>query len=590
MAVLKNGDEKREQNAFSCHEKAVAILDNLRELKSRLEGNHFEMQQLHLDPDAATQLKLLTVVHTPATMTEDHRDKLAVQIAKRFAKICKKVLFACVMTCPWFAASQSEETARAKHNVLFVVFLVNEEHFLSLATPHEKELQEVINEDWLCAVEARHFSHHLQRGNIRFAEAFGSPENGVIINTSEFQQLQLDVSPDQLINKHLLEKCRGQAFGGVFKKKKDGRLVMKEDTTLQKICDSFRLLNYARQAVTEHQLTIGVRVESNSDAQQVVRLLGQLQEDHISRDQLLGHLLQWKSQVDDLCEQAKDLKTSNVSERVKKWLWQIRTVDISLAPPQEPGPDALAKIQEIGKLVGSPLSELQPNSLVVLCKAGSHMYNLSTPQSDTDYLAVYVEPHDRIFSSSDSLKEALDTRGQHNKYNAEVAGYEVRLFCEMLLKGSVNIFELLFSDNFAYESTAWKDLRAKREQFMTEKVILQYLGYVKTHMKLIEGEKHKGTPREQKLFYHVLHKMASLERFAKGKLPQIQLSGSERDFILSVRKGPLTGGLDRDKLLHDAKQRLQVIRHELCSRTTRLPELGNYKVLQDWLIRLRLKL
>ena len=38
---------------------------------------------------------------------------------------------------------------------------------------------------------------------------------------------------------------------------------------------------------------------------------------------------------------------------------------------------------------------------------------------------------------------------------------------------------------------------------MTEKVILQYLGYVKTHMKLIEGEKHKGTPREQKLFYHV---------------------------------------------------------------------------------------
>jgi hypothetical protein len=46
-------------------------------------------------------------------------------------------------------------------------------------------------------------------------------------------------------------------------------------------------------------------------------------------------------------------------------------------------------------------------------------------------------------------------------------------------------------------------LQANRERFMTEKVILQYLGYVKTHMKLIEGGKHTGTPREPKLFYHV---------------------------------------------------------------------------------------
>ena len=49
----------------------------------------------------------------------------------------------------------------------------------------------------------------------------------------------------------------------------------------------------------------------------------------------------------------------------------------------------------------------------------------------------------------------------------------------------------------------FQELQANRECFMTEKVILQYLGYVKTHMKLIEGGKHTGTPREPKLFYHV---------------------------------------------------------------------------------------
>jgi hypothetical protein len=159
----------------------------------------------------------------------------------------------------------------------------------------------------------------------------------------------------------------------------------------------------------------------------------------------------------------------------------------------------------------------------------------------------------------------------------------------MLLKGSVNIFEMLFSDDLTYESATWKKLQANRERFMTEKVILQYLGYVKTHMKLIEGGKHTGTPREPKLFYHVLHKLCSLERFAEGKPPQIQVSGTKRDFILRVRKGPLEGELDRAKLLEDTKSRLHSVQQDLSQRTVRFPEFGDYRFLQDWLMQLRLK-
>ena len=145
--ILQMKDDKgRKLERTDCHEKSVAILDQLRELKSRLEGNHFEAATLLFDPDAATQLKLLVLVHTAALMTADNRDKLSTQLQKCFSGVCKRILYACLMTCPWFAASQSEETARAKHNLLFVVFMANDQHFLSLATPHEKELNEVINE------------------------------------------------------------------------------------------------------------------------------------------------------------------------------------------------------------------------------------------------------------------------------------------------------------------------------------------------------------------------------------------------------------------------------------------------------------
>lgn len=38
---------------------------------------------------------------------------------------------------------------------------------------------------------------------------------------------------------------------------------------------------------------------------------------------------------------------------------------------------------------------------------------------------------------------------------------------------------------------------------MSEKVILQYIGYVQTHMGMIMSGKYAGTPREGKVFYHV---------------------------------------------------------------------------------------
>lgn len=97
--------------------------------------------------------------------------------------------------------------------------------------------------------------------------------------------------------------------------------------------------------------------------------------------------------MDKLCEHPYPHKTVDINQKIRQWLWQIRTDGIVLTSPTEPAPQALIKIQQVVKLVGKPLSELEPRQLLVLCEAGSHLYNLSTPTSDTDYLAVYVAPH-----------------------------------------------------------------------------------------------------------------------------------------------------------------------------------------------------
>jgi len=95
---------------------------------------------------------------------------------------------------------------------------------------------------------------------------------------------------------------------------------------------------------------------------------------------------------------------------------------------------------------------------------------------------------------------------------------------------------------------------------MTEHVILQYIGFVMTHMKIIESGKHANTPREGKLFYHVsitfmllllginlclqvFHKLLSLELFTKNKPPVVYCTGEQKEFIMRIRKGPLEVGL-----------------------------------------------
>ena len=88
---------------------------------------------------------------------------------------------------------------------------------------------------------------------------------------------------------------------------------------------------------------------------------------------------------------------------------------------------------------------------------------------------------------------------------------------------------------------------------MSEKVILQYIGFIKTHMKLIHSGKHTGTPRERKLFYQVFHKLLSLESFVKGEGPTVKCTGNDRDYLMKIRRGPLEVIILKTLFLHAQK-------------------------------------
>lgn len=119
-----------------------------------------------------------------------------------------------------------------------------------------------------------------------------------------------------------------------------------------------------------------------------------------------------------------------------------------------------------------------PENFKIIFKGicGSTAYGLSTPQSDIDYRAVYIQPDEDILS---------------NKYIPQInvtpdyTAYEIRRFLELVENANPNAIELLFLDEeFILESSEqWSFLQSIAGEFITKKAYGTFAGYAKTQLK-----------------------------------------------------------------------------------------------------------
>lgn len=66
--------------------------------------------------------------------------------------------------------------------------------------------------------------------------------------------------------------------------------------------------------------------------------------------------------------------------------------------------DAGDKLKALLKEISA---DINPNDIIVLAEAGSKLYGLSTPTSDTDYIIVYRNQTEDIISTTTNLKVSL---------------------------------------------------------------------------------------------------------------------------------------------------------------------------------------
>lgn len=130
---------------------------------------------------------------------------------------------------------------------------------------------------------------------------------------------------------------------------------------------------------------------------------------------------------------------------------------------------------------------------------GSKLYGTDTPQSDDDYLAIFVEPPSYIFSTNMAKTIPLHDRGPNEKnVDAEVDGiaYPLRHFIKLAQDGNPSILTIFFAQPEHIVSSTYLGqlLIARRELFCSLKAGPKFLGYMNSQLQRLKGEKKGHIP------------------------------------------------------------------------------------------------
>ena len=167
---------------------------------------------------------------------------------------------------------------------------------------------------------------------------------------------------------------------------------------------------------------------------------------------------------------------------------------------------------------------------------GSHSHDTQMPDSDVDYTGVYVANTRDLLG----LNPPPDTlTGEKPDYQI----HEIRKFCDLLIKGNPGIIEMLFTEKFQHYHPDWEALRAIRNEFLTETVVKQYIGYSKAQLKRFRHSKpvhSKGGVAGEKWCYHMVRVAWDAERIAQGQGPKVWKEGLEKEILMKIRYGEMS--------------------------------------------------
>lgn len=125
--------------------------------------------------------------------------------------------------------------------------------------------------------------------------------------------------------------------------------------------------------------------------------------------------------------------------------------------------------------------------LLFLCKAGSHFFNLASPNSDTDYKGIYMPSLEEFYRGESRRRfferktlEGNKTGVKNTKDDTDLYMFSYTFFLDLLKRGDFNCMELLHApeDVILVDSPIMQSLRGLRKNLLVND-ISAFLGFIK---------------------------------------------------------------------------------------------------------------
>jgi hypothetical protein len=208
---------------------------------------------------------------------------------------------------------------------------------------------------------------------------------------------------------------------------------------------------------------------------------------------------------------------------------------------------------------------------------GSRSHDTHLPNSDWDYLGVYAASNRDLLSIDATAIAPATVTGDKPDYQI----HEAKKICELLIKGNPGIIEMLFTEHMQIMSPEWEELRAVREQFLTQQVVAAHLGFVTDQMKRLtlgRSVHSSGGKPGEKWAYHALRLTNDAERISRNEPPIVYKTGADRDLYMGIREGRT----DLDEVVQLVQERVTLI--EARKPWANLPETAPVEWLNNWLL------
>lgn len=222
-----------------------------------------------------------------------------------------------------------------------------------------------------------------------------------------------------------------------------------------------------------------------------------------------------------------------------------------------------------------------PGTLLFAKVWGSRSHNTHLPDSDTDFLAVYAAPTQKLLGIDD-VKDTVDSE------KPDIQAHEARKFCHLLLKGNPAILEMLYTERTTFATESWMALEAHRDKFLCAQAVRQYLGYAEGQLKKLiahggKGGLHtKGGDYNEKWAYHLIRLLWDARRIAQGQPPLVWKDGDEREALMNIRNGMVS------RTVVEGMAR-SIISEIESMKPWPIPDQGDKEYLNSWLLDVRRK-